>query len=73
MAETRKEVQMNLDSRGTRHIEWLAKIGVLGPKMQLVHSVWLEDFELDLVEQHKALVVHCPVSNMYLASGVALV
>jgi len=71
VAETRKEVDMNLEARGSRHIEWLADLGVLGPHMQLVHSVWLEDFELDLVEKHKALVVHCPVSNMYLASGVA--
>jgi 5-methylthioadenosine/S-adenosylhomocysteine deaminase len=71
VAETKTEVDMNLKKRGTRHIEWLAELGVLGPHMQLVHSVWLEDFELDLVEKHNALVVHCPVSNMYLASGVA--
>jgi 5-methylthioadenosine/S-adenosylhomocysteine deaminase len=73
VAETHTEVEMNLEARGSRHIEWLADIGVLGPHMQLVHSVWLEDFELDLVEKHNALVVHCPVSNMYLASGVARV
>jgi len=71
VAEARREVEMNLETRGSRHIEWLADLGVLGPHMQLVHSVWLEDFELDLIEKHKALVVHCPVSNMYLASGVA--
>jgi 5-methylthioadenosine/S-adenosylhomocysteine deaminase len=73
VAETHKEVEMNLEARGSRHIEWLADLGVLGPHMQLVHSVWLEDFELDLIEKHKALVVHCPISNMYLASGVARV
>ncbi len=73
VAEARREVEMNLETRGSRHIEWLDDIGVLGPHMQLVHSVWLEDFELDLIEKYKALVVHCPVSNMYLASGVARV
>jgi 5-methylthioadenosine/S-adenosylhomocysteine deaminase len=73
VAETRTEVEMNLDKRGSRHIEWLADIGVLGPQMQLVHSVWLDDDELDLIAKHKAIVVHCPVSNMYLASGVARV
>lgn len=71
VAETREEIKMNLETRGTRHIEWLDKLGLLGPHMQLVHSVWLEDFELDLVEKHNAIVVHCPISNMYLASGVA--
>ncbi len=71
IAETQAEIEMNLQSRGNRHIEWLAELGVLGPKFQLVHSVWLEDHEIDLIAEHNAVVVHCPVSNMYLASGVA--
>ena len=40
---------MNLESTGCRHIEWLAELGMLGPDVQLVHSVWLDDHELDLV------------------------
>ena len=71
VAETKIEVDMNLEERGNRHIEWMAALGALGPKVQLVHSVWLNDHELDLIAQHGAVVVHCPVSNMYLASGVA--
>jgi 5-methylthioadenosine/S-adenosylhomocysteine deaminase len=73
VAETRTEVQISLDRCGLRHIEWLAELGVLGPEVQLVHSVWLDDHELDLVAEHGGVVVHCPVSNMYLASGVARV
>jgi len=73
VAETNTEVEMNLALRGKRHIEWLADLGVLGPDVQLVHSVWLSDHELDLIEKYQAVVVHCPVSNMYLASGVAKV
>ena len=65
--------EMSLDRCGLRHIEWLAELGVLGPDVQLVHSVWLDDHELDLVAEHGGVVVHCPVSNMYLASGVARV
>jgi 5-methylthioadenosine/S-adenosylhomocysteine deaminase len=71
VAETDEEVQMNLASRGNRHIEWLADLGILGPDVQLVHSVWLDDHELDLIAERGAVVVHCPVSNMYLASGAA--
>ncbi|MCO6449600.1 MAG: amidohydrolase [Caldilineales bacterium] len=71
VAETRIEVEMNLESRGNRHIEWLESLGQLGPGMQLVHSVWLSDEEIDLIADRNAVVVHCPVSNMYLASGVA--
>jgi len=73
IAETRKEVEMNLDLRGLRHVEWLASLGTLGPDVQLVHSVWLDDHELDLLAEHGGVVVHCPVANMYLASGMARV
>ena len=72
-AETHVEVEMSLDERGMRHVPWLHSLGVLGPDVQLAHSVWLDDAELDLIAASGAVVVHCPVSNMYLASGVARV
>jgi 5-methylthioadenosine/S-adenosylhomocysteine deaminase len=71
VAETREEVQMNIESRGLRHIEWLDRLGILGPDIKLVHSVWLDDAEQHLIAKKGAIVVHCPVSNMYLASGAA--
>jgi 5-methylthioadenosine/S-adenosylhomocysteine deaminase len=71
IAETQAEIDINLEKRGSRHVEWLAELGILGPDVQLVHSVWLDEKEIDLVAQRGAVVVHCPVSNMYLASGVA--
>ena len=72
-AETAVEVDMSLEERGTRHVNWLDSLGVLGPDLQLAHSVWLDDDELDLIAASGSVVVHCPVSNMYLASGVARV
>ncbi len=71
VAETRAEVDMLLESHNLRHIEWLDSLGALGPGTHLVHSVWLSDREIDLIARRKAIVVHCPVSNMYLASGIA--
>lgn len=71
--ETAVEVEMNLDERGCRHVAWLDRLGVLGPDTQLAHGIWLDDEELDVVARAGATVVHCPVSNMYLASGVARV
>ena len=71
IAETQTEVDINLEKRGNRHVEWLNELGILGPDVQLVHSVWLDEGEIEMVAQHGAVVVHCPVSNMYLASGVA--
>jgi len=70
-AESEPEVEMLIEQRGLRHVEWLEAIGCLGPDTQLVHSVWLSEKEIDLVEQRDAIIIHCPVSNMYLASGIA--
>ena len=70
-AETAVEVDMSLQERGMRHVAWLDSLGALGPDLQLAHSVWLDDDELDLIAASGSVVVHCPVSNMYLASGVA--
>lgn len=72
-AETSVEVEMSIQERGLRHVDWLESIGVLGSDVQLAHAVWLDEGELDLIARRGAMVVHCPVSNMYLASGVASV
>jgi 5-methylthioadenosine/S-adenosylhomocysteine deaminase len=71
VAESRAEVEIDLKQRGRRHVEWMDALGVLDSSVQLVHSVWLSDEELDMIARRGAIVVHCPVSNMYLASGVA--
>jgi len=70
IAESKAEVEIDLNNRGLRHVEWMDKLGVLDHSVQLVHSVWLNDEELEMIARHSAIVVHCPVSNMYLASGV---
>ncbi|HXV42798.1 MAG TPA: amidohydrolase, partial [Anaerolineae bacterium] len=71
IAETQAEVEMLLKSHNLRHVEWLDSLGALGPTTHLVHSIWLSEREIELIAEKKAIVVHCPVSNMYLASGVA--
>jgi 5-methylthioadenosine/S-adenosylhomocysteine deaminase len=71
VSEAQDEVEMSLQRCGKRPIEWLDDIGVLGPDVQLVHAVHVTDAELDLIAESGAMVVHCPTSNMYLASGAA--
>jgi len=71
VSESRDEVQMSLDEFGLTPVRWLDEIGVLDDRWQLVHCVWLTPEELDIVAGRGSLIVHCPVSNMYLASGIA--
>jgi 5-methylthioadenosine/S-adenosylhomocysteine deaminase len=71
VAEAEEEIELLRGRTGLRHVEWLHSLDALGPDVHLVHSVWVEEAELDLIAESGAPVVHCPVSNMYLASGIA--
>jgi 5-methylthioadenosine/S-adenosylhomocysteine deaminase len=73
VAEAQDEIDMLFQRTGLRHVEWLHSLDALGPDVHLVHGVWLEDHELDLVAASGSVIVHCPVSNMYLASGIPAV
>lgn len=53
-----------------RPLERLAKLGVLGPRTQLVHMTQLTDSDIELVQQWQCHIIHCPESNMKLASGI---
>jgi 5-methylthioadenosine/S-adenosylhomocysteine deaminase len=70
LSETCDEVEMTRRESGMTPARWLHSLGVLDERWQLVHCVWLEDDEMDLIADAGATIVHCPVSNMYLASGV---
>jgi 5-methylthioadenosine/S-adenosylhomocysteine deaminase len=71
IAEVREEVDSTLKNHGLREVEYLRKIGVLGPRFHVVHGVWLDAIEIRLMAESGAHLIHNPVSNMILASGVA--
>ncbi len=56
---------------GKSIIAHLEDLGVLGENLALVHCVWASDEDLDRIAVRGASVVHCPVSNLKLGSGVA--
>lgn len=67
--ETRDEVVQSLRDHGERPIARLARHGLLGPNLVAVHMTQLEDAEIEAVARAGAQVVHCPQSNLKLASG----
>jgi 5-methylthioadenosine/S-adenosylhomocysteine deaminase len=71
VAEAQDEIELMRSRCGKGHIEWLAGLGCLGPDTQLVHAVHVTGAEIELIAESGARVVHCPTSNMYLASGAA--
>ncbi len=70
LSETRKEVQDCLDANGMRPVEYLQSLDFLGPNIIACHSIWLSEKEMDILARHEVKVVHNPVSNMKLGSGV---
>ena len=66
VAEARRRV-------GSTWVRLLDAIGMLTPALQTVHMTQLDDDEIERVATAGAHVVHCPSSNLKLASGVCRV
>jgi 5-methylthioadenosine/S-adenosylhomocysteine deaminase len=69
--ETPGEIERSLAEHGVRPLERLARLGLVGPNLVAVHAVHLDDREIGLLAQNGCSVVHCPSSNLKLASGFA--
>lgn len=68
-SETKQEVEFSLKKFKQRPIEVLAKNKILDEKTSLAHCCWLDSREIKILAASGASAIHCPVSNMKLASG----
>ena len=71
--ETSGEVLQAVEQNEERPLDTLQRLGLLGPKTQCVHMTDLGDQDIALLASTGAHVVHCPQSNMKLASGTCRV
>jgi 5-methylthioadenosine/S-adenosylhomocysteine deaminase len=71
VAETQSEADVAREMYGCRMVRHLNDLGFLGPRTSLAHCVWIDDQEVDLIVEAGAVVVHNPISNMALGSGIA--
>ena len=69
--ETEEEITRSLAEHGVRPLERLRRLGLLGPGLIAVHGVHLAAEEIEVLARHGSSVVHCPSSNLKLASGFA--
>ena len=67
--ETAAEVQQGLEAHGIRPLQRLGKLGLASPRLLGVHMTQLTDEEIAAYARSGAHVVHCPESNLKLASG----
>ncbi|SFM44086.1 TRZ/ATZ family hydrolase [Marinobacter zhejiangensis] len=68
--ETAFEVAEALEKTGKRPSQRLADLGLLGPATQCVHMTQIDETDIDLFQQSGTHVIHCPESNLKLASGL---
>jgi 5-methylthioadenosine/S-adenosylhomocysteine deaminase len=70
-AESKQEIEIIAKKSGLRNIEYLHNFGVTGPRLCLAHCIWLNDDEMEILKRTDTKVLHCPSSNLKLASGMA--
>lgn len=71
-SEQREEVDVVVELFGDRPVHVFNEWGILRPGTVLAHCVWLDDAEIAVLAETGTGVAHCPVSNMKLAGGAAL-
>lgn len=67
--ETRIEIEESLMRYQERPLARIRRLGLLDERLIAVHMVHLEPFEIEQVADAGCGVVHCPESNLKLASG----
>ncbi len=68
--ETAHEVAEAQQKSGMRPLERLDQLNLLNPGLIAVHMTELDDFEIERVAEAGVNIVHCPESNLKLASGI---
>ncbi|KPJ77142.1 MAG: amidohydrolase [Deltaproteobacteria bacterium SG8_13] len=69
-AETRTEKERLAEGHSSP-VKVLDRLGLLDAGTLLVHCVWLDEGDVEIIAESGAAVAHCPESNMKLASGIA--
>lgn len=71
IAETAFEVRQSHELHGESPLARLHRLGATGPGFVGAHGVHLDATDIELLATHGGSIVHCPVSNMKLACGIA--
>jgi 5-methylthioadenosine/S-adenosylhomocysteine deaminase len=67
--ETQTEVDGEIEKRGNRPVRRLRELGLLSEQFQAVHMTALNADDINDIAETGAHVIHCPESNLKLASG----
>ncbi|MDB9320759.1 amidohydrolase [Nodularia spumigena] len=71
LLETKAQEKLAHEKYGCTAVEHLQRIGYLGDRTSLAHCVWLNNHDITILAQTQCTVVHNPLSNLRLGSGIA--
>jgi len=71
VAEMKKEWDDSEKQNGRSPVQYLNKIGILGPDIVAAHCIFVDETDRKILAQAQVGCVHNPSSNMMLASGVS--
>jgi 5-methylthioadenosine/S-adenosylhomocysteine deaminase len=71
VAEMKKEWEDSEKQNGASPVQYLERIGVLGPDVVAAHCIFVDETDRKLLAKRNVGCVHNPSSNMMLASGVS--
>ena len=71
IAETKHEYDLIKDRHKLSPIAYLDSLNLLDSRTLLVHAIWLDDADIDIVARTGAAISHTPESAMKLGSGIA--
>jgi 5-methylthioadenosine/S-adenosylhomocysteine deaminase len=70
-AEQPDEVDLVRAMTGHGNLEYFDIVGLMSPRLNVAHCVWVDDRDQSLLADHDVKVTHCPGSNLKLGSGIA--
>ncbi len=73
LCETMDEEDFCLQTLGLRPLDYMEKVGWVGPDVWYAHGIYFSDEEIQRLAATKTGVAHCPVSNLRLGSGICKV
>lgn len=69
-SESKFEVDIFQSIHGVRPARWLHDQGILDDRITLAHGIWFDPEEIEMLGAAGAHIIHNPVCNQYLASGI---
>jgi 5-methylthioadenosine/S-adenosylhomocysteine deaminase len=68
--ETADEVRQFKEKSGITPLKYLERLGLLSQRLLAVHMTQLDDEDIESIKRYNVNVIHCPESNLKLASGL---